>query len=154
MNSAFETMRNTAAEWLRGCDPAERAFHSGIVYDPERQELRMTTLGVEAVLRLPEYRFTPELNPWQELTLLHCLHLADGSPIRNRPLSFGSMRDGAVRGGSFDRRCEGLLGRLAALPDAELSCRCLRLGGRRIEGNADYSAVFELLPCCPLTMKL
>ena len=114
----------------------------------------MTTLGRAAVLTVPEYRFTPALNEWHELTLLHCLHLADGFPLLDRPLSFGSMKDGAVRGGSFDRRCEGLLGRLAALPEEEIERRCARLGGRRIAGSADIHMVFELLPCCPLTLKL
>lgn len=154
MKSAFETMRDTAVEWLRGRNPTQIALNAGVVFDPERKALCMTTLGVEAALRLPEYRFSPALNEWQELALLHCLHLADGFPVMNRPLSFGSMKDGAVRGGGFDRRCEGLLGKLAALPDTEIERRCLWLGGRRIKGNADYLAVFELLPCCPLTMKL
>lgn len=154
MKSAFETMRDTAVSWLRGRDPAQIAKNTGIIYDPDRQELRMTTLGVEAVLHLPEYRFSPALNEWQELTLLHCLHLADGFPFLGRPLSFGSMKDGAVRGGGFDRRCEGLLGKLAALPDAEIFRRCARLGGRRIAGNADVNMAFAFLPCCPLTLKL
>ena len=154
MKSAFETMRDTAVDWLRDRDPAQMAKNAGIVYDPERQALRMSTLGTDAMLHLPEYRFTPELDRWQELTLLHCLFLADGFPVLDRPLSFGGMKNGAVRGGSFDRRCEGLLGKLAALPDAEISRRCARLGGRRIAGNADCLAVFELLPCCPLTLKL
>ena len=152
--NAFETMRETAIGWLRKMKPETIARNAGIAYDPARQAFRMSTLGREVVLRLPEYRFAPELNSWQELTLLHCLHLADGFPLLNRPLSLGGMRDGAARGGSFDRRCEGLLGKLAALPEGEISRRCARLGGRRISGNADYLAVFELLPCCPLTLKL
>ena len=151
---AFEIMRQTAAEWLQGQDPAQIAAKTGVCYDPVQKEFHMTTLGIEAVLHLPEYRFTPALNPWHELVLLHCLHLADGFPVLGQPLSFGSMRDGEVRGGGFDRRSEGKLGRLAALPEAEIDRRCARLGGQRIEGNADYLAVFELLPCCPLTLKL
>lgn len=154
MNSAFETMRDTAVEWLRDRDPEQIAKNAGIVYVPERQELHMTTLGTDAVLYLPGYRFTPARNQWQELTLLHCLRMADGFPVLDRLLSFGRMRDGAVRGGSFDRRCEGLLGRLASLPDAEIERRCQKLGGRSIPGNADVNVIFELLPCCPLTLKL
>ena len=154
MKSAFETMRDTAVEWLKDRDPAQVAKNTGIVYDPERQELYMTTLGADAVLHLPEYRFTPELNRWQELTLLHCLFLADGFPVLDRALSFGSMRDGAVRGARFDRRCAGLLGKLAALPDTEIERRCGRLGGMRIPGNADVNMAFSFLPCCPLTLKL
>ena len=154
MSGAFERMRETAVEWLSGKDPETLARNVGAVYDAAAGVLRMTTLGTEATLSLPDYRFTPPLDPWQELVLLHCLRLADGSPPTGRPLAFREMRDGAVRGGNFDRQSEGKLGRLASLPRAELRRRCARLGGREKSGTADFTAEFTLLPCCPLTLKL
>ena len=46
------------------------------------------------------------LDEWHHLVILHYLEMADGTPLGQRMTSFGELRDGLVRGGSFDRTCE------------------------------------------------
>ena len=43
---------------------------------------------------------------YEHLVILHYLEMADGTPLGQRMTSFGELRDGLVRGGSFDRTCE------------------------------------------------
>ncbi len=152
--NAFETMRETAVGWLRGREAQEIARKTGVRWLPEEGRFRFTSLGEEMTLSFPECRFEPEPEAWQELILLHCFARADGTPLLGKDLPLREMAGGMARGAAFDRKCELTLARLGLLPESELLRRCERLGGVRIEGKADLCVRFELLPCCPMTLKL
>lgn len=154
MGDSFTIMRETAVGWLTGRDPEALARNTGISYDPGSGGFSFRTLGRKVFLRWPDCTVTPGLEPWHELVLLHCLHHADGTPFWGTGIPLRAMKDGAVRGGGFDRKCERALEQLGRLPEGELTERCARLGGERVSGRGDFCARFVLLPCCPMTLQL
>ena len=81
--------------------------------------------------------------------------MADGTPLGQRLLSFGELRDGLVRGGGFDRTCEQTMARyFAKKPLENLQAVCSALGAKTADSNADLYAVFPFLPQYPVTLKL
>ena len=95
------------------------------------------------------------MNEWQQLVILHYMRLADGAPLTGRWMTMGEMRDGLIRGGDFDRRCEHMIrSRLSRMPAEELEEKCRSLGGRILDSNADFTVQFDFLPRVPLLLKL
>ena len=154
MCGAFEIMRETAVGWLTEKSPEIVARNAGIEWLPSEGCFRFVSLGQALALSFPDCRFSPEPEPWQALILLHCLSRADGAPLWGKEIPLREMADGMVRGANFDRKCEWKLGKLGKVPETELLRRCGSLGGVRVMGNADLCVRFELLPCCPMTLKL
>lgn len=154
-NRAFEQMRKVAVDWLSGRNPAEIARNAGLDFDEEVGCFTFTSLGEDVRVEYPSYRFEPALDEWRQLAILHVMKLADGAPLAGTWMPMGEMRDGMVRGGDFDRRCErAIRERLSRMPEGELEGRCRSLGGVAVESNADFAARIEFLPRCPLLLKL
>ena len=77
MSEMFLEMRKAALKRLSHRNPREIAQLSGGMYCPDRNEMKITSLGKTYRLSLPEYSCNPELAPWHYLVLLHYMDLAD-----------------------------------------------------------------------------
>lgn len=154
-NRAFMEMMKTAREWLADRDPMEIADKTGIPYEEESGEFRLVSLGEEVRIHYPDYVVTPYINEWQQLIILHCMKLADGIPLTGEWMSMREIKDGMIRGGNFDLRCEAVIRqRLSQIDVEELSGKCRTMGGRMMDSNADFTVQFDFLPCYPLLLKL
>ena len=154
-NRAFEEMRKVAQGWLAGRDPHEIAKRTGIAFDAERSAIELASLGRALRLRWPDYEIEGGIGDWHALVLLHYMHLADGAPLSLEWIGFAQLRDGMVRGGGFDRDSAERLSRLLGTRNPEdVERACATLGGEAVETNADYSAVFSILPRFPIMLKL
>lgn len=89
------------------------------------------------------------------MVLLHYLNLADGTPLSDQRIGFSELRDGMVRGGDFDRRCEAVIRQhLGGMEPEALREKCAALGARFVEDNADLCAEFDYLPRFPMTLRI
>ena len=65
------------------------------------------------------------------------------------------MKDGLIRGSGLDRKCEAVIQTLMRrISPQELSARCIGMGGTAIQGNADFSVVFSVLPNVPFSLNI
>ena len=150
---AFEGMMNTARGWLAGKEPRAIAEKADVEFDGCAFALR--SLGEDIRVSFPEYEISPRLDPWREMVLLHYLNLADGAPLSERLIAFSELRDGMVRGGDFDRHCEAVIRQhLGGMEPDALAEKCVALGAKLIDSNADLCAEFTYLPRYPLTLKI
>ena len=153
-NRAFMEMMKVAREWLAGRDPLDISEKTGIAYDNENSRFHFTSLGTEISIRYPDYEITPYVNEWQQLVILHYMKLADGAPMTGKWMSMGDVKDGLVRGGDFDRRCENVIRhRLSTGSAEEFTEKCLRIGGWITDSNADLTVQFDFLPFYPVLLK-
>lgn len=153
-NRAFMEMMKVAREWLAGRDPLEISEKTGITYDKENSQFHFISLGMEINIHYPDYEITPYVNEWQQLVILHYMKLADGTPVTGKWMSIGDVKDGLIRGGDFDRRCENVIRqRLSTESLEEFTEKCLRIGGRITDSNADMTVQFDFLPYCPILLK-
>lgn len=151
----FGQMLLAARQRLQGRSPAGIAANAGLCYDVEAACFRLTSLGTEFSISWPELKIAPEPEGWHSLLMLHYMDLADGAPLTGKLVPFGRLKNGMVRGGGFDRSCEGALQALMMqMDEEELARRCLSMGGRIVESNADFSAELFFLPELPVTLKL
>ncbi len=154
-NRAFMEMLKVAREWLAQRGPLEIAEKTGIIYDKENSNFHFASLGTKVCIRYPDYEITPNINEWQQLVILHYMKLADGTPLTGKWMAMGEAKDGLIRGGDFDRRCENVIRqRLNQVSIEAFSEKCLNLGGRIIDSNADFTVQFDFLPRYPLLLKL
>lgn len=154
-NRAFTEMMKVAKGWLAGREPLKIAEKTGIIYDKENSRFYVTSLGTGICIYYPDYKITPYVNEWHQLVILHYMRLADGMPLTGKWISMGEVKDGLIRGGDFDRRCENLIRCCSSqIVTKEFEKQCLNLGGRIIESNADLAVQFDFLPYCPLLLKL
>lgn len=153
--NAFERMMKTAREWLADRKPEEIATGGGVRFDAERSAFMMTTLNTEAEISFPRYTFSPDLEEWHQLLVLHYLNLGDGTPPSGEWISLSQMNSGMIRGGGFDRMFETLVRtRLGSMNRQEVEAACVRIGMTLVESNADLCARFDLGPLFPVMMKL
>ncbi len=97
----------------------------------------------------------PYMNEWHQLLILHYMNLADGTPLTGKWISIGQVKDGLVRGGDFERRCENVIRcRLSHISIKEFTEKCMDIGGRIMDSNADFKVQFDFLPRYPLLLKL
>lgn len=154
-NRAFMEMLKVAKSWLTDKQPLEIAEKTGMDYDEETARFCFTSLGTEICIHYPDYEITPDINEWQQLIILHYMKLADGAPLSGRWMAMGEAKDGLIRGGNFDRRCENVISqRLGKISAEEFSEKCLQMGGRMMDSNADLTVRFDFLPRYPLLLKL
>jgi len=138
-DQTFCQMRCAALHWLAGRDPAQIAINAGVDYNEEKRVFSFSSMGIDITVTYPDYTIMPRLSGWHELLILHYLHLADGTPLTGREISFSQMNSGMVRGGGIDRKCEMTIGAKKNLTEAALAAFCRRLGGERIPSNADVA---------------
>lgn len=154
-NRAFEEMRKVAVDWLAGLNPGKIAENAGFAYDERAAQFSFASLGTDVRVDYPSYQVTPKLEQWQHLVILHYMKLADGAPLTGQWMTMAEVKDGMVRGGDFDRRCErAICDRLSRMSEDELAEKCRSIGGRAMESNADFTARFDFLPRYPLLLKL
>ena len=152
---AYEQMLSAAQARLSGQDPMTIAIRSAMPFDAFKGYFYWPSLGDTVRINPLDWSVTGCRGNWHVLTVLHYLYTADGTPLSGQLITFGQQKDGAARGGDFDRRCEATLGKaLGSLEKTEAEKRCLRLGGRIIPSNADLCAEFAFLPRYPVTLKL
>ena len=154
-NRAFGEMMKAAREWLADRDPVDIAKKTGIAYDEEPKRFSLTSLGMEIGISYPGYEIDARINEWHQLVILHYMKLADGTPLTGQWMTMGAVKDGLIRGGDFDRRCEAVIrSRLSQIPEEELARKCRDLGGRITKSNADFTVQFDFLPYYPSLLKL
>ena len=154
-STAFERMMKTAREWLAGRPAGEIAANGGIVFDSSRSAFSFTSLGTEITLHYPDYTFSPDVEEWHQLSILHYLNLADGTRPTGEWIPLSQMASGMIRGGGFDRMFEALVrSKLGKLSPQTVEETCVRMGMKIEKSNADLCASTALAPFFPVTMKL
>ncbi len=154
-SNAFERMMKTARQWLADRPAEEIAGNGGVAFQPDRSVFTFSSLGREIELHYPDYTFSPEIEEWHQLTILHYLNLADGTAPSGEWMSLSQMTSGMIRGGGFDRMFEALVrSKLGKLSAQEVGEACLRMGMKLEKSNADLCASTSLAPLFPVTMKL
>lgn len=147
-NQMFDEMMKAAKSWLSQRKPEDIGEKAGAEY--KDGAFHLTSLGVAVRVSYPDWEITPELDPWHQLGILHYLHLADGTPLTGKPITFAQQKDGLVRGGGFDRKVEAAVRQLD-LPT--LQERCAALAGREKQSTADYCVELPALPRYPVTLN-
>lgn len=154
-NRAFQEMLRTARERILQHDPIEIAQNAQITFHSERSEFSVTSLGIPITIHYPDCTFTPELDPWHQLTILHYMDLSDGTLPSSELILFSQLQDGFIRGSGFDRQCEERIShQFGNLTVETLENACKTLGAIQIPSNADFCAVFPFLPYYPVTLKI
>ena len=154
-STAFDRMMKTAREWLAGRPPEVIAAAGGIEYDCERGVFTLASLGKEVEIEYPGYVFSPDIEPWHQLSILHYLNLADATPPDGEWISLSQMNSGMIRGGGFDKMFESLVRtKLGNLSADIVGPVCERLGMQVVSGNADLCIRYDFAPLFPITMKL
>ena len=153
-NQTFDQMNRVALQWLAGRDPNEIAKNAGIDYHAEAQTFSFSSLGTPITLTYPDYRITPQVGGWHYLLILHYLHLADGTPLTGRDISFSQMNAGLVRGSGIDRKFEMAFRSASDLDEEKLAEICGSMGGIQISSNADVAYRIHFLPRFPVTLKV
>lgn len=154
-NRAFTEMLAVAQSRLAGRSPLEIAEKARVTFDQEQQAFLFSSLGENIIVHYPSYEVEPKLEEWHHLVILHYLEMADGTPLGQRFVAFGDLRDGMVRGGGFDRTCEQTMARyFGKKPLENLQTVCTALGAKLKDSNADLCAVLPFLPQYPVTWKL
>lgn len=152
-NQLLTNMLRAAKERLSGRDPQVIARSAGVSFEGDRFQLR--SLGREIQISVPELDVTPDLPQWQMLTLLHYLDIADGTSLSGRQTGFADYRDGMARGGTFDRDAEAVVReKLGRMEPSRLAERCIALGARMLDSNADLCAQFDFAPRYPVWLKI
>lgn len=108
-NRAFLEMLKPAKERLRGRPVGDIAANTQIEFRREQQEFHLSGLGHEITISYPSYDVEPSWNEWYVLMLLHYMDMADGTPLSSELITFGELKEGMVRGGGFDRKCENVI---------------------------------------------
>ena len=154
-NRAFSEMLAVARSRLAGRSPLEIAEKAHVTFDQEQKAFLFSSLGENIIVNYPAYTIEPQLEEWRHLVILHYLEMADGTPLDQRFITFGELRDGMVRGGGFDRTCEQAMARYwGKKPLENLQAVCTALGAELEDSNADLCAVLPFLPQYPVTWKL
>lgn len=154
-NRMFEQMLIAARERLKNHKPEDICKNANIGYNEKAGFFVLESLGQKIEIQYPNFTVTPNLDGWHQLVILHYMDLADGAALENRLISFSQLKDGMVRGGGMDRKCEAVIGSLLKeIPEEVFIDRCLSIGGKRISTNADFTVIFPLLPNFPVTLKV
>lgn len=154
-NRAFQEMLAAARARLYHRQPVDIAEKAGAVFDSGNSAFKIQSMGQEIEILFPSCECRQVLDEWHHLIILHYLDLADGMPVASQLVSFGSLKDGMIRGTKFDHTSEYELSRF--LQDKEtkqIQAVCAALGAKIVESKADLCVVFPLLPHYPVTMNV
>lgn len=154
-NRAFREMQKCAQKWLKEKEPETIAANANVKFEKEKNFFEFQSLNETVKLRFPEYEFMQEMDEWQQLLTLHYLNIADGMEIVPEWISFGSLKDGRIRGTKFDNTVAKWLGEFFyEKSQKEAGQICRFLGAEIVESRADLSAVFSLFPNYPLRLNI
>lgn len=154
-NRAFREMLRPAKEQVKHLSPDNIAQRSGAVFHERDGVLELQSLNQTVRIAVPEYTFSPRLEEWHQLVILHYLALADGTAVSTQVITFGGLKDGLIRGTKFDHDMEKELQRFlnGKTPDC-IRKICKALGAEFADSNADLCAVFHFLPNYPVWLKI
>ena len=148
---AYESMFNTAKEWLAGADPAALCGRCGAAWNEEKQEIRICTLGQDVHLSWPLLAVEPAIPNWQMLVLLHYLFRCDGTRPKGTRIALADMKDGLIRGAKFDLTAERSFTRiLKDRSEAEIVRAFETLGAVREAGKSDLEFRIPVFPHFPV----
>ncbi len=152
-NRAFQQMYLAACRMLADQDPCEIAEKAAVSFDGGH--FTIPSLGSRLTLSYPDYA-CPHMAPdWHHLTVLHYLHLADGTPLSGQPIPLAQMPSGMVRGGGFDRSSAAQLSSLLQnRSESQIRSRLAALGAQILPGKADLCAVIPYLPRFPVYLNI
>ena len=154
-NRAFSKMRTSAVQRLQNHLLNEIALKSGAIFHKEDTCLEIQSLNQRLKISIPECDFTPHIEEWHQLVILHYLDLADGVKVSKEQVSFGGLKDGLIRGTKFDQYMEKELGLFLADKTSEQILKiCKSLGAEIVEDRSDLCAVFPFLPHYPIWLKI
>ena len=154
-NRAFSEMLRPAKEQVKRLSPDSIAQRSGAVFHKSDGVLELQSLNQTVRIAVPEYTFSPRLEEWHQLVILHYLALADGTAVSDQIITFGGLKDGLIRGTKFDHDMEKGLQRFlnGKTPDG-IRKICRALEAEFADSNADLCAVFHFLPNYPVWLKV
>ena len=154
-NRAFEEMLKPAVERVQKKQPEEISENAGVYYNKNNSEFEIITLDQKITVKYPSCEITEELEGWHTLLLLHYMDIADGTPLAGEWVTFGSLKDGLVRGMKFDHTAEEDLQNIFhGKTQSEMEDICRKSGGRLVEGRADLCAEFSVFPKYPILLNL
>ena len=154
-NRAFSKMRTSAVQRLQNHLLNEIALKSGAIFHKEDTCLEIQSLNQRLKIFILECDFTPHIEEWHQLVILHYLDLADGVKVSKEQVSFGGLKDGLIRGTKFDQYMEKELGLFLADKTSEQILKiCKSLGAEIVEDRSDLCAVFPFLPHYPIWLKI
>lgn len=154
-NRAFQCMKRDAIQMLEGKNPEEIAKNAGVVYSNTEKLFLIESLGKMYTLSYPDYNCREDIFTWHYLVMLHCLNLADGTPVSGELLTLGQMPGGLVRGTKFDQTMTSALEDFVKKhSEEEISQFFEKLGAEILEGKADLSVRLWYLPKVPLTVNI
>jgi hypothetical protein len=131
-----------AREKLAPLDPASVAARSGA--DRTGDGLGLDYLGTPLHVHLPgwivHYTGGPEINPYEQVLVLHYLASSDPVPSPSEPITFTEVPSGEFYGSAFDRRAKiPLLAAFGEDPERALACAAPFGGTRADHGDLAVS---------------
>lgn len=149
----FEEMAAAARETLLRRSPEEIARCCG--FDWNGTEFRTESFGRPLRITWPACTLCPPQEMWHTLLILQYMAFADGGPLTGNDISLCEFRaGGTVRGTSFDRANDRRIAELGRCGPERICAAAAALGGERLDGKADLSFRFHLLPRYPLVLNL
>lgn len=153
MSQMQTQMTQAALTRLADRDPRDIAAKAGVSYDAEHQQFTVPFLGQTLPISWPGCTIVPALPFWAEMTLLHYLAQADGTPLTGQIIPFSQMSGGLARGSGIDRQWEHAI-RQQDWDETSLDALCRKLGGQKVPGKADVTYRIPFLPRFPVTLQV
>ena len=155
MDRTYQNMLAAAKERLQGKNPYKIAEIGKIIYDENSHQYRVSSLGKELIITYPDYECTEKLDSWCHLVILHYMDLADGTELSGDLISFGSLKDGMIRGTKFDHTVEIDLQKiLSDKNETSIESSLKALGGKQKKSRADLCMEIPFLPMYPITVNI
>ena len=115
-NRAFSEMLRPAKEQVKHLSPDNIAQRSGAVFCESNGVLELQSLNQTVRIAVPEYTFSPRLEEWHQLVILHYLALADGTAVSDHQY----FPDGHIHSGTDTDICSQNTG---GIPDSYAAWR-------------------------------
>ena len=134
--------------------PQELAYNTGGVSHPEQNNLEILFWDRRVVISLPSLEISDKksqqvLPEFSQAMILYYLHLADGSPVSGRWVSFAELPDGRFYHNAYQGYTGQMLARVIGnhIEGFEKVARALKAQKAQL-GHASY--IFQALPKVPL----
>lgn len=152
-NTQYAQMLLEAKEKLSGMEPWDIARAAGFSWDGK--VFASESLGIPFQISWPNLEIIPSLDLWHHLTILQYMAGAKEIPLTGQYISLCDFREGGlVRGSSFDRENDRIIGLIGKYDVAVIQNAAAQLGGTIIPGKADLSIRFSFLPKYPMVLNL
>lgn len=151
----FEEMLKAAKIRLKDRKAEDISKYTKLDYDAEKSYFLVSSMGKMFEISYPDFVVNPRIDAWHLLTILHYMDMADGFPLNENLTSFGSLKDGLIRGGRFDQTVERELEKLLKNVSEKKCIEALEaLGGVRRISKADLCMEIPILPMYPLIVNI